>query len=101
MHIADILSRAYLSDGNGKQGQFSQINAIKYQPIGQTTLKKLRDATDAYITMQALKENTEWMAGKQGRCERINIVVFCSNGSESRQGALNYMIYILHIFNAN
>ena len=49
---------------------------MKHLPIGQTTPKKLRDATDAYITMQALKENTEWLAGKQGRCERINILAY-------------------------
>ena len=66
MPIADILSRAYLSDCNGKRGQFPQINGIKHLP-----------ATDAYITMQALKKNTEWLTGKQGRCERIHIVVFC------------------------
>ena len=55
MPIADILSRAYLSDCNGKRGQFPQINGIKHLP-----------ATDAYITMQALKKNTEWLTGKQG-----------------------------------
>ena len=29
MHIADALSRVYLSDGNDRQEQFSQINTIK------------------------------------------------------------------------
>ena len=56
MHIADALSRAYLSDGNDRQGQFSQINAIKHLPIGQSTLQKLRVTTDADNTMQVLKE---------------------------------------------
>ena len=56
MHIADALSRAYLSDGNDRQGQFSQINAIKHLPMGQVTLKKLRVATDVDNTIQILKE---------------------------------------------
>ena len=56
MHIADALSRAYLSDGNDRQGQFSQINAIKHLPIGQSTLQKLCVSTDADNTMQVLKE---------------------------------------------
>ena len=34
MHFADALYRAYLSDGKDRQGQFSQINAIKHlRPI--------------------------------------------------------------------
>ena len=53
MHIADALSRAYLSDGNDRQGQFSQI---KHLPIGQSTQQKLRVATDADNTMRVLKE---------------------------------------------
>ena len=54
MHFADALSRAYLSDGNDRQGQFSQINAIKHLPIGQSTLQKLRVATDAGNTTSVL-----------------------------------------------
>ena len=60
MHIADALSRAYLSNGNDRQGQFSQINAFKHLSIGQSTLQKLRVATD----------DPQWLAGQQGRHER-------------------------------
>ncbi|KAK2178789.1 hypothetical protein NP493_530g01012 [Ridgeia piscesae] len=65
MHIVDALSRAYLSDGNDRQGQFSQINAIKHLPIRQSTLQKLRVATDTDNTMQILRDDPQWLAGMQ------------------------------------
>ena len=56
MHITDTLSRAYLADGADSCEQFSQINAVEYLPIGQSTMSLLRTAIAEDGHMQTLKQ---------------------------------------------
>ena len=55
LHIADMLSRAYLPLHSDKTDQFSAINAVSHLRISQERLEELRSATKSDETMEILK----------------------------------------------
>ena len=71
MHIADTLSRAYLTDGADSCEKFSQINAVEHLPIGQSTMSLLRTAIAEEGHMHTLKQTI--LAGWPDNRADVNI----------------------------
>ena len=55
MHIANVLSRAYLPDDDQHIDEVEQVNAIQNIPITSQRLEELRKNTQANDTPQHLK----------------------------------------------
>ena len=56
MHLADTLSRAYLSSSTNTQGEFERVNAVKLLPMTDERLEDLMRATQGDEVIQKLKE---------------------------------------------
>lgn len=56
MHLADMLSRAFLPETSTEQHEFEYVNATKHLPIKAERLKQIQEATNQDETLQTLQK---------------------------------------------
>jgi hypothetical protein len=56
MHVADMLSRAYLSDARSDTMEFEQVNMASHLPIREERLTQIKQETDKDDSLQTLKQ---------------------------------------------
>ena len=56
MHLADMLSRAYLPETSTEQHEFEYVNATKHLPVTAERLKQIKEATNQDETLQTLRK---------------------------------------------
>lgn len=56
MHVADMLSRAYLPNKESKQVEFEKVNMIRFLPIGDERIEQIRRETEGDEVLQMLRQ---------------------------------------------